>query len=95
MSGKPELRWPSTAVAHGHLKLKNKTMDESATFNSWKISLQKSKFWNSLFVCLFVLQKIFKISEPKCSFSPRRECVLKLAAVTPRQSSHGLNAHYH
>ena len=42
VSGKPELYWPSTAVAHGHLKKKKKkkkTMNESAIFNSWKISL--------------------------------------------------------
>lgn len=61
------------------------------------LTVGKYLFKNPSFgiLCLFVLQKIFKILEPKCSFSPRRECVLKLTAVTPRQSSHGLNAHYH
>lgn len=58
-----------------------------------KYLFKNPSFWNSLFVCLFVFED-FKILEPKCSFSPRRECVLKLTAVAPRQSSHGLNAHY-
>lgn len=95
VSGKPELCWPSTAVAHGHLKIKTKLWMSQQYLTVGKYLFKNPSF--GLLCSFFYLQKIWKILELKCSFSPRRECVLKLTAVStpPRQSSHGLNAHYH